>query len=71
MILFNEPLQCTSLDEAIGKAYKLSKEIDLNTRFYVIKDLNLGVYLVDENNTIHHHEKLICDYYRGIKTTMP
>jgi hypothetical protein len=63
-------IPCDSQDQAIGRAYAFSKVNDGIT-YYVIACHDTGKVFVDTNNTIRYFERLVCTFYKGIKTVYP
>lgn len=65
-----KPIPCKSLDEAIGRAYALSKS-DSNEQFFVILNTVRNVHVVQIKAPVWCNEKTICAYRKGVKTVWP
>lgn len=65
-----KPIECKSIDEAIGRAYALSKS-DSNEQFFVIHRTIINKHFVQISGPVWCNERVICAYYKGIKTVWP
>lgn len=65
-----KPIECKSRDEAIGRAYALSKS-DSNEQFFVVLNTIRNVHFVQVKAPVWCNEKLICGYRKGVRTVWP
>jgi hypothetical protein len=65
-----KPIECKSYDEAVGRAYALSKN-DSNEQFFVVLNTIRNIHVVQIKAPVWCHEKVKCSYYKGIRTFKP
>jgi hypothetical protein len=65
-----KPIKCDSRDEAIGRAYALSKGESRET-FFVVHNTIRNVYVVQTNAPVWCNEKVVYSFYKGNRTFKP